>query len=98
MLRAMEYLLTGDRFPVARAMEPGRANPAVPRNVLLARATAFAAKAAGPSPQAVQETTSVLDQHLRRASVSALGFGLAGETDSHDIPECGAVTDRFRGE
>src|SRR5687767_10415984 len=94
----MEYLLTGDRFPVARAVELGRANPAVPRNVLLARATAFAAKAAGPSPQAVQDTMSLLDQHLRRASVSALGFGVTGETHSHGTPEYLAVADRFRGD
>jgi enoyl-CoA hydratase/carnithine racemase len=94
MLRAKEYLLTGDRIPAARAVELGLANHAVPRDELLERATAFAAKVADLPPQAVQDTKSVLNQHLRSASVATLGFGLAAETHSHDTPEYGAIADR----
>jgi enoyl-CoA hydratase len=97
MLRAKEYLLTGERIPAARAVEFGLANHAVPRDELLDRASAFAAKVAGLPPQAVQDTKSVLNQHLRSAAVAALGFGIAAETHSHDTPEYGAIADRFRG-
>jgi enoyl-CoA hydratase len=95
MLRAKEYLLTGDRIPAARAVELGLANHAVPRAELLERASAFAAKVAGLPPQAVQDTKSVLNQHLRSASVATLGFGLAAETHSHDTPEYGVIADRL---
>lgn len=96
MLRAKEYLLTGERIAATRAVELGLANHAVPRDELLDRASAFAEKVAGLPPQAVQDTKSVLNQHLRSAAVAALGFGIAAETHSHDTPEYGAIADRFR--
>jgi enoyl-CoA hydratase/carnithine racemase len=98
MLRAKEYLLTGERIPAQRAVEFGLANHAVPKAELLSRAGAFAEKVAGLPPQAVQDTKSVLNQHLRAAAVATLGFGLAAETHSHDTPEYRAVADRFRAD
>ena len=98
MLRAKEYLLTGERIPAQRAVEFGLANHAVPKAELLARAAAFAEKVAGLPPQAVQDTKSVLNQHLRAAAVATLGFGLAAETHFHDTPEYRAVADRFRAD
>jgi enoyl-CoA hydratase len=96
MLRAKQYLLTGDRIPAAVAVELGLANFAVPRAALLAEATAFAARLAAQPPQAVQETKAVLNQHLRQASVLSLGYGIAAESQSHDTPEYAAVPEKFR--
>lgn len=96
LLKAKEYLLTGERIPAAKAVELGLVNHAVPRDELLERATAFAAKVAGLPPQAVQDTKSVLNQHLRAASVATLGFGIAAETHSHDTPEYRAIAEGLR--
>ena len=87
LLRAKEYLLTGRRIPAATAVELGLANHAVPAGELLEHATALAAEIAALPPQAVRETKSVLNQHLRQAAVSTLGMGLAAETESHDRDE-----------
>lgn len=91
LLRAKEYLLTGERIPAALAVEMGLANHAVPTAELLERATAFARKVAALPPQAVRETKSVLNQHLRQASVATLGMGIAAESQSHDTAEFRAI-------
>lgn len=96
LMTAKEYLLTGERIPAARAVELGLANHAVAPEDLLDRASRFASTVAGRPPQAVQDTKSVLNQHLRNAAVATLGFGLAAETHSHDTPEFRAIADRFR--
>ena len=38
----------------------------------------------------------VLNQHLRQAAVSVLGYGLAAESQSHDTAEYRAVPEQFR--
>ncbi|WSY64542.1 enoyl-CoA hydratase/isomerase family protein [Nocardia sp. NBC_00881] len=87
LLRAKEYILTGDRIPAATAVEIGLANHAVPASELLDRARALAARIAAQPPQAVRDTKSVLNQHLRQAAVTTLGMGLAAESQSHDTAE-----------
>lgn len=96
LLRAKEYLLTGERVPAARAVEVGLANHAVPRAELLERATAFAERLAALPPQAVQDTKAVLNQYLRAAAVSTLGYGLVAETHSHDTPEYREIAERLQ--
>lgn len=86
LLRAKEFLLTGDRMPAAVAVELGLANRAVPSESLLDEALAFAHRLAALPPQAVQDTKAVLNQWIRQASVSMLGYGLAAESQSHDVP------------
>jgi enoyl-CoA hydratase/carnithine racemase len=96
LLKAKQYLLTGDRIPAEEAVAIGLANFVVPSDDLMAAALAFAHRIAAQPPQAVQDTKAVLNQHLRLAAVAALGMGLASETHSHDTPEYGEVVERNR--
>jgi enoyl-CoA hydratase len=96
MLRVKQYLLTGDRIPAQVAVDLGLANFAVPATSLLADATAFAQRLAALPPQAVQDTKLVLNQLLRQAAVTVLGYGLAAESQSHDTDDYRAVPEQFR--
>lgn len=96
LLRAKPYLLTGDRMPAEVAVSLGLATRAVPPEQVLPEATAMAHRIAALPPQAVQDTKSVLNQHLRMAAVTVLGYGLAAESQSHDTPEYRAVPEKMR--
>ena len=96
LLRAKEYLLTGDRVTPEVAVEIGMANRVVPPDVLMREATAYAHRLAALPWQAVQDTKLVLNQHLRQASVNALGIGFAAESQSHDTAEYRAIPARFK--
>lgn len=96
LLRAKEYLLTGDRIPPQAAVEIGLANRVVAADGLMREATAWAHRVAALPWQAVQDTKSVLNQHLRQAAVAVLGYGLAAESQSHDTAEFAAVPESFR--
>jgi enoyl-CoA hydratase len=96
LLRAKSFLLTGERVPAAQAVEMGLATRVVAADALLAEAKAVAHRIAALPPQAVQDTKAVLNQHLRQASVTMLGFGLAAESQSHDTSEYQAVPESFR--
>lgn len=96
LLRAKAYLLTGDRIPAETAVSMGLATRAVPPDEVLAEATATAHRIAALPPQAVQDTKAVLNQYLRQAAVTALGYGLAAESQSHDTAEYRAVPEKFR--
>src|SRR4051794_15938220 len=97
LLKAKEYLLTGDRIPAAEAVALGLANRVVPAAELLTAATALARRIAGQPPQAVRDTKSTLNQHLRGAMVATLGMGLAAESQSHDTVEYRAIGEKFAG-
>jgi len=96
LLRAKQYLLTGDRLSAVEAVEIGLANFAVPAERLLDDAVAFAHRLAAQPPQAVQETKALLNQHLRANAVRALGYGLAAESQSHDLPEYRAIGETLK--
>lgn len=96
LLRAKQYLLTGDRLGAAEAVELGLANFAVPADQLLDDALAYAHRLAALPPQAVQETKAILNQHLRANAVRALGYGLATESQSHEQPEYREAGERLR--
>ena len=96
LLRAKPYLLTGDRVPAEVAVQLGLATRVVPHEELMSEALAVARKIAALPPQAVQDTKMVLNQHLRQAAVSVLGYGLAAESQSHDTAEYRAVPEQFR--
>lgn len=96
LLRAKQYLLTGDRLSAAEAVEIGLANFVVPADALMDEALAFAHRLAAQPPQAVQETKAILNQHLRANAVRALGYGLAAESQSHDQPEYAEIGERFK--
>ena len=96
LLKAKQYLLTGDRVSPHEAVAIGLANFVAPAADVVNEATAFAQRLAALPPQAVQDTKLLLNQHLRRSAVAALGYGLAAETHSHDTPEYAAVPEQFR--
>jgi enoyl-CoA hydratase len=93
---AKRYLLTGDRLPAAEAVRVGLANEALPADDLLPRAMEMAHRIARLPAQAVQDTKLVLNQALRHASVSALPYGLAAESQSHDTQDVKDVVDEWR--
>lgn len=96
LLKAKQYLLTGDRLPAVEAVEIGLATAVVPPERLLDEAMAWAQRLAAQPPQAVQETKALLNQHLRANAVRALGYGFAAEGASHDTPEYEAAADRLK--
>lgn len=96
LLRAKQYLLTGDRLSASEAVELGLANFVVPADRLLDDAVAYAHRLAAQPPQAVQETKAILNQHLRANAVRALGYGLAAESQSHDTTEYAAAAERLK--
>jgi len=96
LLRAKQYLLTGDRIPASVAVEMGLASFAVPAAEVLAQATAFAHRLAALPPQAVQDTKSLLNQILRSNAVHALGMGLAAESQSHDTTEYAELPQKMK--
>jgi enoyl-CoA hydratase len=87
LLKAKQYLLTGDRMSATEAVAAGLANFVVPPAEVVSSAIAFAQRLASLPPQAVQDTKMVLNQQLRSAAVAALDFGLAAESQSHDTDE-----------
>ena len=87
LLKAKQYLLTGDRMPPSDAVAAGLANFVVPPADGVPSAIAFAQRLAALPPQAVQDTKMVLNQQLRSAAVAALDYGLAAESQSHDTDE-----------
>jgi enoyl-CoA hydratase len=87
MLRAKEFLLTGDRIPAQEALSLGLVNRVVPKDKVHEEALAFAHRLAGLPPQAVQETKRALNIHLERAAAGVLDFSLAAESESFLTPE-----------
>jgi enoyl-CoA hydratase/carnithine racemase len=98
LLKAKQYLLTGDRMPAREALAIGMANFVVPAAELMDAATAFARRLASLPPQAVQDTKLVLNQLLRERAASVLPLGLAAESQSCDTAEYAEVPDKFEAE
>ena len=95
MLRAKEYLLTGDRIPAALAVEIGLANRVVPDAELMTEALALAHKLAALPPQSLQETKRALNMHLQLACASVLPFALSAEAESFATPDIKATIEKF---
>jgi enoyl-CoA hydratase len=95
MLRAKEYLLTGDQISAEQAVAFGLANRVVPAGSLMTEAMALAARLAAQPPQAVQSTKRALNMHLKRAISGVLEYALAEENLSFDTPEHRAVVARM---
>lgn len=95
MLRAKEYLLTGERIPAKLAVEIGLANRLVADDQLMQEATALAHKLAALPPQSVQETKRALNLHLQQAATTVLPFALSAEAESFATPEIKATIEKF---
>jgi enoyl-CoA hydratase len=97
MLRAKEYLLSGERISAEQAVAFGLANRVVPAASLMPEALALAARLAAQPPQAVQSTKRALNLHLQRAISGVLEYALAEESMSFDAPEHRAAVQRMLG-
>jgi enoyl-CoA hydratase len=95
LLRAKEYLFTGDRIPADAAVSLGLANRVVPADALLEQAVALAGRFAAAPPQAIQSTKRALNLHLSRAVSGILEYALAEEFQSFDTPEHQAIVAGF---
>ena len=96
LLKAKQYMLTGDRIPADEAVAMGLANFVVPKDDLLDAALAFAHRLASQPPQAVRETKRILNEVLRRNADRALQTGLDAEHASHDTPEYAASAEAMK--
>ncbi|MEY2470908.1 MAG: enoyl-CoA hydratase [Actinomycetota bacterium] len=96
LLKAKQYILTGDRIPAEEAVALGLANFVVPREELLDAALAFAHRLAAQPPQALRETKRILNEVLRRNAHRALQAGLDAEHASHDTPEYQAAAEAMQ--
>lgn len=95
LLRAKEYLFTGDRITADLAVSLGLANRVVPAESLLDEAVALAERFARQPRQAIQSTKRALNMHLQRASIGVLDYALGEEYKCFDDPEHQAIVDGF---
>jgi enoyl-CoA hydratase len=79
MLRAKEYIFTGDRIPAATAVELGLANRVVVGDALMDEAMALARRLAALPRQALQDTKRALNGHIARAVAGIMDFALSAE-------------------
>lgn len=95
MLKAKEYLFTGERIPAQTAVELGLANRVVPAASLLEEAVALAHKLAAQPAQALQETKRALNLFLQEAALRVLPYALSAESESFSSPEVKANAVKF---
>ncbi|GAB1814877.1 enoyl-CoA hydratase/isomerase family protein [Mycobacterium sp. MUNTM1] len=95
VLKAKEYLFTGDRITPEEAVQLGLANRVVPADTLLDEALALARRLAEQPPQALQETKRSINIHLQQAALSVLPYALAAETESFTTQEIQIRAEEF---
>ncbi|HUP75702.1 MAG TPA: enoyl-CoA hydratase-related protein [Acidimicrobiales bacterium] len=96
LLRAKEYLYTGDRIPAQVAVELGLANRVVDDGTSIAQAMALAERLAQQPPHALRDTKRALNKHLERAVLDILDFAVAAESISSASDEHRAIVDAMR--
>ncbi len=82
LLRAKEYLFTGDRIAPETAVAIGLANRVVPHDTLFADARTLAQRLAAQPRQALTDTKRALNAHLEHAIAGALDLAVAAERES----------------
>lgn len=95
LLKAKEYLFSGDRIPAEVAVGLGLANRVVAADALLDEAITLAERFAAQPPQAIRSTKRALNLHLSQAISGILEYALAEEFQSFDTPEHQAIVQRF---
>jgi enoyl-CoA hydratase/carnithine racemase len=95
ILKAKEYLFTGDRIPAAEAVAIGLANRVVPDEQLLEVALAFADRLARQPTQSLRSTKRAINMHLSQSVTGPMMYALAAEYHSFDTPEHQEFVNRF---
>jgi Enoyl-CoA hydratase/carnithine racemase len=87
LLKAKEYLFTGDKIRAEAAERLGLANRVVPAADLRDEALTLAHRLAGLPAKALQDTKRALNLHLQQAVTLVLDFALAAESECFTLPE-----------
>jgi enoyl-CoA hydratase len=95
LLRAKEYLLTGDRIPASRAVDFGLANRVVPDGSSKDEALVLAKRMAAQPSGALKATKRALQYGLERAVLEVLDFAVMAESISSASPEHAAALARM---
>ncbi|WP_405864324.1 enoyl-CoA hydratase/isomerase family protein [Streptomyces sp. NBC_00005] len=87
LLRAKEYLFTGDRIPAAKAVEFGLANRVVPAAELTEQAMALAHRLTAQPPQALRATKAALAVVVEQMSRGGMEAALMAEQSTMTSPD-----------
>lgn len=87
LLKAKEYLLTGDRIPADVAERIGLANRVVADGQSMKEALSLAGRLGEQPAFALQATKRALNIHLERAIAGVADFALAAESECFTLPE-----------
>ena len=96
ILKAKEYLLTGDRIPADQAVALGLANRAIPAAELQSEALTLAQRLASQPAQAVQDTKRAINLHIQRAVQAVVPFAAAAENESFMGDEVRQAVAKFK--
>jgi enoyl-CoA hydratase len=80
LIRAKEYIYTGERIPAAKAVELGLANRTTTADALMDEALTLAGKLARQPARALQTTKRAFSKHIAQTAVAIVDYGLAAET------------------
>lgn len=96
LLRAKEFLLTGDRISPETALAIGLANAVLPPEKLMPEAMALAERLARQPSQALRDTKRALNLHLSRAVANVIDFAFSAEAETFALPTFRDSIDQHR--
>ena len=91
LLKAKEYVLTGDRIPAAEAVACGLANRVVAKETLMTEALALAHRLAAQPREALQQSKAVLNGYVQAQMATTLETVLAMQFDRTQSAEHAAI-------
>jgi enoyl-CoA hydratase len=91
LLKAKEYVLTGDRIPAADAVACGLANRVVAKADLMSEALALANRLAAQPREALQQSKAVLNAYVQAQMATTLETVLALQFDRTQSAEHAAI-------
>jgi enoyl-CoA hydratase/carnithine racemase len=96
ILKAKEYLFTGEKIPAEQAVAIGLANRVVPADKLLEEAKTLAHKLAEKPAQALQDTKRAVNLHLQQVAQTVLPFALSAESESFGTDDVRKISESFK--
>src|SRR5205823_2280749 len=96
LLRAKEFLFTGDRIPAQQAVGLGLANRVVPDGTCVDAALELAARMVKQPRQALQDTKRAVNKQLERLVFEVLDFAITAQIISIVSDEHRQLVDQFR--
>jgi enoyl-CoA hydratase/carnithine racemase len=96
LLKAKEFLFTGDRISAADAVALGLANRIVSDDRVVEEAVELAHRLSQQPQQALQETKRALNLHLQAAIQNVAPFALSAEAESFSTEDVKHTVDHFK--